>query len=182
MALKKHNWKVLVMLKDSLQKIFSYFGVKIVRIRHYTDPVAPFDVLELAVQRQLFEDKESFYYVKIGANDGVIPDTLNLLRRKHSLRGCVVPSILDNGLQSFKTFMLTLPGRKISLLYIDIDEAAENVIDTVFDAGVFPEIINFGWTSILDEKRFSLKMKLLDNRYRFIDVGEDTVCVRGNRE
>jgi len=170
------------MLKNSLQKIFSYFGVKIVRISHFTDPVVPFDVLELAVQRQLFEDKETFYFVKIGANDGVLPDTLNQLRRKHSLRGCVVPSILDSSVQSSKTFMSNLPERKISLLHIDIDGAAEKVIDTVLDAGVFPEIINFGWTSILDEKRFSLKMKLLDNQYRFIDVGEETVCVRGNRE
>jgi len=167
------------MLKEFLQKIFSYFGMKLVRIRHFADPIAPFDVLELAVQRQLLEDKETFYYVKIGANDGALPDNLNQLRFKHSLRGSTLPPMLDGSVKSFKTFMLTIPEKKISLLHIDTDSAADKVIDIVFDAGIFPKIINFGWTSILDKKRFLLKMKLLDNRYRFIDVGEDTVCVRG---
>jgi hypothetical protein len=170
------------MLKNRIQKVFSYFGVKIVRICQYIEPVAPFNVLELAVLRQLSEDKETFYFLKIGADDRALPDTLDQLRRKHSLRGSIVPSDLDCDSQSFDKFISTLPETKISLLHIDADEAAEKAIYKVLAVGLFPEIINFGWTSISDEKRFSLKMMLLDNRYRFIDVGEDTVCVRGNHE
>ena len=247
--------KMKVLVKAIVQKIFFYFGIRLTRIPRFVDPVAPFDALELAVQFQLIKEKETFYFVQIGANDGVLADSLNPLIRKYGLHGCLVEPMKDvfrdlknnysdqpqldfravmigssddtgeiyrfkrdapvpanffHGLaradknyiqkraeavglpdmyerlecvmQTFSTFMLTLPVRKISMLYIDTEGSGDQIIEAAFESGIFPAIINYEWSEMSTERRFLLKMKLLDNGYRFIDIGADTVCIRGEIE
>ncbi|MCI5118210.1 MAG: hypothetical protein D3913_09660, partial [Candidatus Electrothrix sp. LOE1_4_5] len=82
-------------LKTLAQKILAIFGLRLVRTSRYVEPVAPFDVLELAVRVQLFKKKDDFYFVQIGANDGVLADTLNPLIRKYRLHGCLVEPMKD---------------------------------------------------------------------------------------
>ena len=80
--------KVKVMVREAVQKILFHFGLRLTRIPPYVDPVAPFDALELVVQLQLCKEKETFYFVQIGANDGVLADSLDplILRRATRLR------------------------------------------------------------------------------------------------
>ncbi|MCI5138170.1 MAG: hypothetical protein D3922_07085, partial [Candidatus Electrothrix sp. AR1] len=82
-------------LKSIFQKTLASLGLRLVRASRYVEPVAPFDVLELAVRVQLFEKEDDFYFVQIGANDGVLADTLNPLIRKYRLRGCLVEPMKD---------------------------------------------------------------------------------------
>lgn len=243
------------MIKNILQKLLSLVGLRLVRVQSYIDPVAPFDALELAVQLHLLKDAEAFYFVQIGANDGVLADSLNPLIRKYGLRGCLVEPMNDvfaelvenyadqpqldfravmigktdgigeiyrfkrdaavpadffHGLartdknyirqraesvglhesyesvecsmQTFRTFLATLPTSKISMLYIDTEGSDDQVIEAAFEAGVFPAIINYEWSEMSPERRYLLKMRLLDNGYRFIDIGADTVCLRSELE
>lgn len=243
------------MVRKMIQKVLRYFGVRLARIRPYVDPVAPFDVLELVVQLQLFNEKDTFYFVQIGASDGSLAGSLNPLIRKYRLRGCLVEPMkevfrdlmntyadqpqldfraimigkkdglgeiyrfkpdapvsasffdglaradkeniqrraeavgphgrhefVECDMQTFSTFISSLPTSKISMLYIDTEGSDDQIVEAAFEAGIFPAIINYGWTELSAERRFLLKMKLLDNGYRFVDIGADTVCVRGARE
>jgi len=243
------------MIKKILQNILARFGLRLVRVQPYVDPVAPFDALELAVQTRLLKEQNAFYFVQIGANDGVLADSLNPLIRKYGLRGCLVEPMRDvfsdlvknyadqpqldfrsvmigntdgvgkiyrfkrdapvpaeffHGLartdsnyiqqraesvglhdsyesvecsmQTFRTFLTTLPTSNISMLYIDTEGSDDQVIEAAFEAGVFPAIINYEWSEMSAERRYLLKMRLLDNGYRFIDIGADTVCLRGELE
>ena len=242
-------------LKKIAQIFLSFFGVRLVRISHYVEPVAPFDVLELAVRVQLVEKEDDFYFIQIGANDGVLADTLNPLIKKYQLRGCLVEPMKDtfndlkrnysdqtqldfrqvmigtkNGIgelhrfkrnapvpanyyhglarqdanyiytrakaegleqhietlecnmQTFKSLLDSLPTQEISMLYIDTEGNDDVIIDSAFQAGIYPPVINYEWTEMSLERRYLLKMKLLDHGYRFIDVGADTVCVRDEHE
>ncbi|MCI5117039.1 MAG: hypothetical protein D3913_03595 [Candidatus Electrothrix sp. LOE1_4_5] len=68
------------------------------------------------------------------------------------------------------------------MLYKDTEGSDEKIIKNAFQAGLYPPIIHYEWTEMSIERRYLLKMKLLDNGYRFIDVGADTVCVREEHE
>lgn len=243
------------MMKQALQYLLSRVGLKLVRVRPFVDPIAPIDALELAVRAELFRAGESFYFVKIGASDGALVGSLNLLIRRYGLRGCLIapdqPSLsrlasqlsdqsqldfrrvvigkphaeglvplirpvvargpgffdalpgvdrvhvqasaeaapeaalrhgLGNEVQTFVALMATLPADRISLLHVDTDGSDDLIIEAAFEASIFPNIINYGWTEMSAERRFLLKMRLLDNGYRFIDIGADTVCMRGELE
>lgn len=242
-------------MKQALQTLLSRFGLRLVRVGSFLDPIAPFDALELAVQVELSREPESFYFLKIGAGSGVLSSSLNSLIRKHGLRGCLVeanravlsglaqqlsdqcqldfriamigklqsdggvarvgsvitrdvgffdalPGVgrghvqasaeaapeaalrhgLGNEVQTFVALMATLPADRISLLHVDTDGSDDLIIEAAFEASIFPNIINYGWTEMSAERRFLLKMRLLDNGYRFIDIGADTVCLRGELE
>lgn len=239
------------MIRRILQKILAYFGLRIIRIQKYIEPIAPFEVLDMAIQLQLTKDRDTFYFIQIGANDGVMSDSLNPLIRKYALCGCLVEPMEDvfedlkrnysdqpqldfrnvmigdhdgigeiyrfkrdapvpaeffHGLarqdpeyirkrakttglqghiesiqckmQTFESLMADLPAKRISMLYIDTEGSDDKIIDAAFRAGIFPPIINYEWTEMPLERRYALKMKLLDHGYRFIDIGADTVCLR----
>jgi len=246
---------MITTMKQLLQKLLSRVGLRLVRARSFVDPIAPFDALELAVRAELSRAGESFYFMKVGANDGMLAGSLNLLIRKYGLRGCLVgpdhaalsaledqlsdqprldfravgigelggkgplrspnaagvgvgagffdplPGVdrepvlakaasspagqQENGprgeVRSFTELMATLPADRISLLYVDTDGSDDQIIEAALEASVFPDIIHYGWTEMSAERRFLLKMRLLDNGYRFIDVGADTVCLREER-
>lgn len=79
---------------DTLQKVLALFGVRLARLPKCIELVMPFDVFELVLLKALREMDE-FYFVQIGANDGVMHDSLNPLIRKYGLRGCLVEPMAD---------------------------------------------------------------------------------------
>lgn len=239
------------MLKPMIQNFLSMFGARLTRIPQYTVPEAPFDVIDMAIRLKMLERGGDFYFLQIGANDGVMHDTLNPLIRQYGLRGCLVepmedvfndlkrnysdqpqlifrnvmigesdgvgnitrfkrdapvPASFYHGLaredadyitkracaagldahvetveckvQTFGSLMASLSLSAISLLFIDTEGSDDKVIYSAFRAGVFPPIINYEWTEMPIERRYALKMKLLDHGYRFIDIGADTICLR----
>jgi FkbM family methyltransferase len=80
--------------KIIIQTLLKRFGLRLSRIQP-TDPVAPFDVLDIVIQAQLKKEGQHFYFLQIGANDGVLADSLNPLIRKYGLRGCLVEPMND---------------------------------------------------------------------------------------
>ena len=77
------------------QRLLGKIGLQVVRKPACVEPVMPFDILELAIVKLLSEKGDTFYFVQIGANDGVMNDFLNNLIRKYSLRGCLVEPMPD---------------------------------------------------------------------------------------
>lgn len=211
----------------------------------------PFDVFELVLFRELDKFGSDFYFLQVGANDGVMNDSLNPLIRRYGLKGCLVEPLPDifselvknyhdqpqltflncmigasdgnaiihrfkrdapvpaefyhglaredgayirsraeaNGLldyieatscrvYSFKSVISELPVKQISMLYIDTEGSDDKIIEAAFKEGVFPSIIQYEWTELPANRRYALKMLLLDHGYRFIDIGADTVCLR----
>jgi hypothetical protein len=76
--------------KYLVQTLLAKIGLQLTRRSQYLEPLAPFDVLELALLRALTAEKSKFYFVKAGSNSGILASSLNLLIRKHGLRGCFV--------------------------------------------------------------------------------------------
>lgn len=68
--------------------------------------------------------------------------------------------------------------KEITLLYVDTEGYDKIVIESCFDAGKYPLIINYEWTEMSDKDNYELKMILLDNGYKFIDIGADTLCLK----
>ena len=236
-------------LKKVAHNLLRKLGFRLTRIT-VCEPVAPFDILDIAVQAQLVKEGPDFYFLQIGANDKVLADSLNPLIKKHGLRGCLVEPMYDfyqdlmknysdqqqldfrncmisdsNGFgeihrfkrdlpvpsffyglaredseyirrpaisegvedyiesievrqQTFSSLLDGLPTKNISLLYLDTEGSDDKIIYYAFSAGLYPSIIQYEWSEMSPERRYQLKMMLLDNGYRFIDVGADTICLR----
>ena len=236
-------------LKVIAQNLLKQFGLRLSRIT-VPEPVAPFDVLDVVIQARLKKESQDFYFIQIGANDGVLADSLNPLIRKYGLRGCLVEPMKDfykdlinnysdqpqldfrnslisdsdghgeihrfkrdapvpaffHGLsredfeyikkraislgledhietvkvekQSFSSLLKSLDVKSISLLYVDTEGSDDKVINSVFSCGLYPPVIQYEWSEMSLARRHQLKMSLLDNGYRFIDVAADTICLR----
>lgn len=72
--------------KQAIQRLATAFGFQIERIRPSPGPV---DVLELAVHL-LLARRQGFFFIQIGANDGVAGDPLRRMILKYHLRGVLV--------------------------------------------------------------------------------------------
>jgi len=79
-------------LKDGLKSIMRRFGYDVVRYAPSIE--TPVDVLALAVRYRLTCD-ERFFFVQIGAHDGVSHDPLRSLILKYHLRGLLVEPLPD---------------------------------------------------------------------------------------
>lgn len=77
------------------QRLLGKIGLQVVRKPACVEPIMPFDILELGLAKILAERGDNFYFVQIGANDGVLNDFLNKLIRKYGLRGCMVEPMPD---------------------------------------------------------------------------------------
>jgi len=137
-------------------------------IRMYQLPgcfVAPADSVDTL--KHTFKDQPQIEFRSAVGDLHDAPSDLN------EARGAAQPSILI-----FQSFIAELPVKQISMLFIDGEGRDDEVIDAAFGAGIFPSIVNYEWTEMPVERRCALKMTLLDNGYRFIDVGSYTVCRR----
>jgi FkbM family methyltransferase len=239
--------------KKITQNLLKKFGFRLSRIT-VPDPVAPFDILDVVIQAQLRKEGAEFYFIQIGANDGVLADSLNPLIRRYSLQGCLVEPMKDfyedlinnysdqpqlafknsmisdsdgygeihrfkrdapvpdffHGLaredfeyikkraisegledhietvkvekQTFSSLLKSLDANTVSLLYVDTEGSDDKIIYYAFSCGLYPPVIQYEWTEMPPARRHQLKMALLDNGYRFIDVGADTICLRLERD
>ncbi len=79
-------------LKAIIKKSFQSFGYDI--IRYVPDVIHPFDVLPLLVRERLAENK-NFFFVQVGANDGIHDDPLRKLVLEHHLAGLLVEPLPD---------------------------------------------------------------------------------------
>jgi FkbM family methyltransferase len=77
-------------LVRAVQRVLSSAGLRLSRVPPCVEPVMPFDVLELALLKAISDEKQDFYFVQVGANDGLMNGSLNPLIRKYGLRGCLV--------------------------------------------------------------------------------------------
>lgn len=236
-------------LKNTIHDLLKRFGLRLSRIT-VSEPVAPFDLLDVVIQARLKTEGSAFYLIQIGANDGILADSLNPLIRKYGLRGCLVEPMKDfyedliknysdqpqlefrnslisdsdgygvihrfkrdspvpaffHGLarddfeyikkravsegvenyietvkvekQSFSSLLKSLNAPSISLLYVDTEGSDDKIIYAAFSCGLYPPVIQYEWSEMPPARRHQLKMTLLDNGYRFIDVGADTICLR----
>ena len=80
--------------------------------------------------------------------------------------------------KDFESFAESLPTRDLALLFVDTEGKDDIVVLSALAAGIRPAIIQYEWSEMPIERRASLKQKLLETGYRFLDVGADTVCLR----
>jgi hypothetical protein len=238
-------------VKKFAQTLLRLFGLRLSRI-DIPEPVAPFDLLDVVIQVRLRIEGTSFYFLQIGANDGILADSFTLLIRRYGLQGCFVEPIKNsydillanysdqphlefknvsiedlcshvesyefkrpvpdpnlysrllrsdlNNIQTrtgrfgnhecidveevekttFSSLLSSINSSSISLLYIDSESSNDKIVYNAFSSGLYPPIIHYEWTEISPKRRHHLKMTLLDNGYRFINVGAHTICLRSN--
>src|SRR5215207_8561123 len=82
-------------LVRAVQRVLSSAGLRLSRVPPCLEPVMPFDVFELALLKAISDETQDFYFVQIGANDGVMNDSLNPQIRKYGFRGCLVEPMPD---------------------------------------------------------------------------------------
>lgn len=83
------------LVKQAVQNILKPFGAQLARVPKAVEPVLPFDVLEALIFKELARLGDDFYFIQVGANDGVLNDFLNPLIRKYQLKGCLVEPMPD---------------------------------------------------------------------------------------
>ncbi len=189
-------------LKTLAQRLFTKAGLRVTRIPQFINPIAPFDLLELAVERELLKRDGDFYFVHFGFPDPAPGLSMAFVVRKFGLRGCIVGSAKphhdqpetmsfdplkfdfvelefeQDRLPSMAGMIANLPAKPISLLSLRAFSHNKSLVGAAFDADLYPPIINLERTEMNSETIHSLKITLLDNGYRFIDVGVDTICLR----
>lgn len=80
---------------DLVQSLLKRFGIRMTRVPKCVEPVAPFALLDVVIGDQFARSGDAFYFIQVGANDGILADNLNPLIRKHRLRGCLVEPMPD---------------------------------------------------------------------------------------
>lgn len=78
--------------KSFLKEVLRYFGFDLVR--YQPTPVRPINILDLAV-RATSADNSDFFFVQIGANDGIRHDPLRELVQELGLKGLLVEPLPD---------------------------------------------------------------------------------------
>jgi len=236
------------MLKAVIKSVVRRFGYDIVR---YTEKrKRPINVLDLVVRDKLTHDQR-FFFVQIGANDGIQSDPLHHLIMEYHLEGllveplpdfferlrqnyvsepqlsfencaiatsdgerimyCISPNVCvpekvhrqatfykhkilrvakDIGLgkeyvEEIKVPTLTLRTlfrkhsiQKVSLLQIDTEGYDYEILKMAFATHVYPEIINFEYIQLSWEDRLKSREMLIEEGYRFMNIGRDTLAVR----
>jgi FkbM family methyltransferase len=66
----------------------------------------------------------------------------------------------------------------VTLLQIDTEGHDYEVLKSVMASHIRPEFINYEWSEITARERYLCKQMLIDNGYKFIDVGADVLCKR----
>jgi hypothetical protein len=85
---------------------------------------------------------------------------------------------VDCTVQTLKSLYDELNYECLHLLYVDTEGSDDEIIYQALDSKLHPLIINYEWTEMDLSRNYQLKMRLLDEGYRFINVGADTICVR----
>lgn len=236
------------MLTAVIKSVVRRFGYDIVRCIDKCE--RPINVLDLVVRDKLTHDQR-FFFVQIGANDGIRSDPLNHLIMEYHLEGILVEPLPDlfeqlrqnyasepqlsfencaiatsdgerimcrispnacvpewahgqatfnkdrilrvakelglgkEYLEEIEVPTLTLRTlfrkyriQKVSLLQIDTEGYDYEILKMAFATQVYPEIINFEYIHLSWEDRMKSKEMLIEEGYRFMDIGRDTLAVR----
>ena len=85
------------MIKRMIDKAFNAMGYNITKMKPEPAPERPFKVLSLVVESVLANaiPPQDFYFVQIGANDGIRSDPIQALVKRHGLRGLLVEPVDD---------------------------------------------------------------------------------------
>jgi FkbM family methyltransferase len=232
-------------IKTLMKSVFHRGGIDIVRF--VPELNRPFAVLPLLVRAHIATD-EPFFFVQVGANDGVLDDPLRDLILQNRLPGLLIeplPDIFDklkhnyrdqpqlsfenvailscdgnvpihrvrsnatvphhwHGIASFNRGNLLTQGvppesietvsvegttlqflltkhkiEKVSLLQIDTEGYDFEIIRYAFDSGIFPDMINYEHCWLVPDIRYQCKQMLDRHGYQFLEVGKDTLAIRG---
>ncbi|MEW5965703.1 MAG: FkbM family methyltransferase [Pseudomonadota bacterium] len=217
-------------------------------VRYVPECNRPFDVLSLVVREFMRKIDEPFFFVQVGANDGILDDPLRKLVLEHHLNGLLIEPLPDlferlvenyaesRGLIFENVAIDTKPGtvpihrvrkgpstpkhwdgiasldkrhlikegvnelnietvevkavtmqsllskhniKKIDLLQVDTEGYDYAIVKSVIEAGFRPGIINYEHCHLVPKIRLASKRLLEANDYRFIEVGKDSLAVRG---
>src|SRR5262249_29486061 len=92
---------------------------------------------------------------------------------------------VDWHVESIQVPVLALPSllkkhsiREVSLLQIDTEGFDCRIVESALRCGLRPMIINYEFIHTDPSERARCKRMLMENDYRFIDVGRDTLAVR----
>src|SRR5271166_6111911 len=93
---------VLRIAKDLIQRYLSLFGYEIVAIK---EPVAArIDILELLLTK-VSAERAGFYFIQVGANDGLKDDPLRRFVSKYHWRGILVepqPQVFERLVKNYE--------------------------------------------------------------------------------
>lgn len=231
-------------LKTFIKSIFRSTGFDIVRF--VPELNRPFAILPLLIKDHIASG-EPFFFVQVGAHDGIWDDPLHDLILEYHLPGLLIeplPDIFDklrhnyrdqpqllfenvailnrdgdvpihrvrnhesvpahwHGFASFNRDNLLTQGvpaehietipvqgtslpsllakhgiNRVSLLQIDTEGYDFEIIRFAFDAGIFPDIINYEHCWLVPDIRFKCKQMLDMHGYQFVEVGKDTLAIR----
>ncbi len=240
------------LVKTAVRTLLRRAGLDIVRYAERLDDLnRPLDLLDLAIRwrLQLFP-QHKFFFIQIGANDGVRHDPLRATILDCHLTGLLVEPLPDmfeelkrnyksetqlkyenaaitgtdgevsifrlspdapveddvKGIATFNrrwieeialgmklsdrvqevrvpaiTFKSLIDKHAVSgvdLLQVDTEGFDWEVVKMAFQAGIFPEIINFEYVHLSLEDRCESRRVLAVNGYRFVDGFRDTLAIR----
>jgi FkbM family methyltransferase len=80
-------------IKDRIKTWLRAAGFDVVR--YVPECNRPFDVLSLVVREYLRENDEPFFFVQVGANDGILDDPIRKLVLEHHLNGLLIEPLPD---------------------------------------------------------------------------------------
>ena len=86
--------------------------------------------------------------------------------------------VCSRDVRSLNELYEELKYQDLHLLYIDGNGSDDFIVYQALDAKIYPAIINYDWTKMDLARNYQLKMRLLDEGYRFLDVGCKSICVR----
>ena len=230
--------------KTFIKSIFRRSGFDIVRF--VPELNRPFAILPLLIKEHI-ATSEPFFFVQVGANDGIFDDPLRDHILKYHLPGLLIEPLPDifnklkhnyrdqpqllfenvailsrdgdvpihrvrndldlpyhmSGFTSFNRDNLLTQGvpsehietvtvqgtslpsllakhgiNRVGLLQIDTEGYDYEIIKFAFDAGIFPDIINYEHCWLDPNIRFKCKQMLDMHGYQFVEVGKDTLAIR----
>jgi FkbM family methyltransferase len=234
-------------IKKFIKSIFHKIGFDIINFYPDKQLNSEFAILPLLISKQVATG-EPFFFVQVGANDGVRVDPLHDIVIQYSLPGLLIeplPDMFDklkynyndqpqllfenvaifnrdelvpiyrvrsdldvshdwmHGIASFsrenllklkipieqietvfvqgtslKSLLIKHDLDKISLLQIDTEGYDFEIIKSVFDDGIFPDIINYEHIWLTPNSRYECKKMLHQHNYKLMDVGNDTLAVK----
>lgn len=240
-------------LKPAIRSALRRAGYDIIRFNQHAkrmhDLNRPLDLLDIVIHSRL-QLKSDFFFIQIGANNGMRSDPLRSSILKYHLAGLLVEPLPDmfeqlkrnycsesqlkfenaaiarsdgevsifrlspdlpveewvHGVAAFDKRLIVRMARemglldhvqevrvpastfasliakhgvtKADLLQIDTEGLDLEIIKMAFEAGFFPEIINFEYIHLSFEDRCESRRLLGENGYRFVDVFRDTLAIR----
>jgi hypothetical protein len=92
-------------------------------------------------------------------------------------KDCVIEEEYVEG-ATFSSLLSKHGIQKVNLLQVDAEGYDYQIVKLALEAGVRPDIINYEQCNLSPSDRIDCKRMLRSNKYIFIDIGADTLCVQ----